>query len=163
MYIKDLVQSHTDLVHAALVSVSSYEFCSCWLRGTYVFLSLVSSMPSGSYSLFSLLQSSLGCSISFLSWHSTEKNHIGILISSCFVYLDVHGSVSVHFHQCYIIVTRTIWASCSRLPLAQFCFILSSESESHYFLLTTIGCGVISKLNHVQWILIFLLINNLKL
>lgn len=110
MYIKDLVQSHTDLVHAALVSVSSYEFCSCWLRGTYVFLSLVSSMPSGSYSLFSLLQSSLGCSIPFLSWHSTEKNHIGILISSCFVYLDVHGSVSVHFHQCYIIVTRTIWA-----------------------------------------------------
>lgn len=110
MYIKDLVQSHTDLVHAALVSVSSYEFCSCWLRGTYVFLSLVSSMPSGSYSLFSLLQSSLGCSISFLSWHSTEKNHIGILTSSCFVYLDVHGSVSVHFHQCYIIVTRTIWA-----------------------------------------------------
>lgn len=110
MYIKDLVQSHTDLVHAALVSVSSCEFCSCWLRGTYVFLSLVSSMPSGSYSLFSLLQSSLGCSISFLSWHSTEKNHIGILTSSCFVYLDVHGSVSVHFHQCYIIVTRTIWA-----------------------------------------------------
>lgn len=110
MYIKDLVQSHTDLVHAALVSVSSYEFCSCWLRGTYVFLSLVSSMPSGSYSLFSLLQSSLGCSIAFLSWHSTEKNHIGILISSCSVYLDVHGSVSVHFHQCYIIVTRTIWA-----------------------------------------------------
>lgn len=110
MYIKDLVQSYTDLVHAALVSVSSYEFCSCWLRGPYVFLCLVSSMPSGSYSLFSLLQSSLGCSIPFLSWHSTEKNHIGILISSCFVYLDVHGSVSVHFHQCYIIVTRTIWA-----------------------------------------------------
>lgn len=161
MYTKDLVQIHAGPVLAALVSVSSYEFCSCWFRGPYVFFSFMSSMPSGSSSLFAF--SSTEFPGLFYSYFLVDTLLERIIWESSFphalfisMYMDQWMLISIN-------VTIIVELSCSQLPLAQFSFILSSKSESHYFLLTTIGCGVISKLNHVEWILIFLLVSNLKL